>query len=50
MGLLKNSQYDVKNDDDICKANYINNVTVIGVFLLTVINVILGSLVVGPLP
>lgn len=43
VGLIWNSRYNVKNDADICKADRINNFTVIGVFLITTVNVFITS-------
>ncbi|XP_059613120.1 ninjurin-A-like isoform X2 [Phlebotomus argentipes] len=43
IGLVLNSRYDVRNQDDICKANKINNFTVIGIFLITIVNVFISS-------
>lgn len=37
--LIINSRYDVKNCDDICKANRINNWITVVIFLITVVNV-----------
>ncbi|XP_052741939.1 ninjurin-A isoform X2 [Bicyclus anynana] len=43
IGLIMNSRYDVKDEKDICKADKINNMTVLGVFLVTIINVFITS-------
>lgn len=43
VGLIWNSRYNVKNDADICKADRINNFTVIGIFLITTVNVFITS-------
>ncbi|XP_055703001.1 ninjurin-A-like isoform X2 [Phlebotomus papatasi] len=43
IGLIINSRYNVKNQDDICKADRINNFTVIGIFLITIVNVFISS-------
>ncbi|XP_045773920.1 ninjurin-A isoform X4 [Maniola jurtina] len=43
IGLIMNSRYNVKDDKDICKADKINNMTVLGVFLVTIINVFITS-------
>lgn len=38
-----NSRYDVKKDDHICKADRINNFTVLGIFLVTIVNVFVSA-------
>lgn len=43
IGLIVNSRYDVKDQDEICKADRINNLTVIGIFLITIVNVFIAS-------
>ncbi|KAJ2937471.1 hypothetical protein O0L34_g19177 [Tuta absoluta] len=43
VGLIMNSRYNVKDDKDICKADKINNMTVLGVFLITIVNVFITS-------
>ncbi|XP_047520982.1 ninjurin-A isoform X1 [Pieris napi] len=43
VGLIMNSRYNVKDDKDICKADKINNFTVLGVFLITIVNVFITS-------
>ncbi|CAK1543284.1 unnamed protein product [Leptosia nina] len=43
IGLIMNSRYNVKDDKDICKADKINNFTVLGVFLITIVNVFVTS-------
>lgn len=43
VGLIWNSRYNVKDDVDICKADRINNYTVIGIFLITTVNVFVTS-------
>ncbi|KAG6461895.1 hypothetical protein O3G_MSEX012929 [Manduca sexta] len=43
VGLIMNSQYDVNEKDDIHKADKINNMTVLGVFLVTIVNVFITS-------
>lgn len=43
VGLIWNSKYNVKNEDDICKADRINNFTVMGIFLITVVNVFVSA-------
>ncbi|XP_026482409.1 ninjurin-1-like [Ctenocephalides felis] len=43
VGLIWNSRYNVKDEDDICRADKINNYTVIGIFLITIVNVFVSS-------
>lgn len=43
IGLLVNSRYNIKDCDDICKADRINNFITVGIFLITVINVIISA-------
>ena len=43
VGLLLNSRYNVNDQKEICRANKINNYTVIGIFVLTVVNVFITS-------
>ncbi|XP_045452023.1 ninjurin-A [Melitaea cinxia] len=43
VGLIMNSRYNVKDDKDICKADKINNMTVLGIFLITIVNVFITS-------
>ncbi|XP_012230319.1 ninjurin-1 [Linepithema humile] len=43
IGLIWNSVYNVKKDDEMCKANKANNWTVIGIFLVTILNVFISS-------
>jgi hypothetical protein len=43
IGLIWNATYNVKNDKEICIANKINNFTIIGIFLITVINVFISA-------
>lgn len=43
IGLIWNSRYDVKVDAQMCKADIANNWTVIGIFLVTVLNVFISS-------
>jgi hypothetical protein len=43
IGLILNSRYNVKREMDICKANRINNFTVVGIFLITVVNILVSS-------
>uniref|UniRef100_A0A6V7IVU7 Ninjurin-1 n=1 Tax=Bracon brevicornis TaxID=1563983 RepID=A0A6V7IVU7_9HYME len=43
IGLIWNSRYDVKEDTQVPHANRANNWTVIGVFLVTILNVFISS-------
>ncbi|XP_018324589.1 uncharacterized protein LOC108736607 isoform X2 [Agrilus planipennis] len=43
VGLIWNSHYDVKNEGEIHIANRLNNYTVIGIFLITAINVFISA-------
>ncbi|XP_061717945.1 ninjurin-A isoform X2 [Cydia pomonella] len=43
VGLIMNSRYDVNDKKEICKADKINNMTVLGVFLVTIVNVFITS-------
>ncbi|XP_013115774.2 ninjurin-A isoform X1 [Stomoxys calcitrans] len=43
VGLIMNSRYNIKNEKDICHANKVNNYTVIGIFIVTVVNVFISS-------
>ncbi|XP_013135414.1 PREDICTED: uncharacterized protein LOC106100894 isoform X2 [Papilio polytes] len=43
IGLILNSRYDVKDEKEICKADKINNMTVLGIFLITIVNVFITS-------
>lgn len=38
-----NSRYDVNVHKEICKADKINNMTVLGIFLITIVNVFITS-------
>lgn len=42
IGLIWNALYDIKNEDDLHVANRINNFTVIGIFLVVVLNVFIA--------
>lgn len=43
IGLIWNSRYNVKEHDEMCKANRANNWTVVGIFLVTILNVFISS-------
>ncbi|XP_043950795.1 ninjurin-A isoform X2 [Drosophila biarmipes] len=47
VGLILNGQYNIKNEHDICRANRINNYTVIGIFIVTVVNVLISAFTVA---
>lgn len=43
IGLILNSRYDVNDQKHMRIANKINNMTVLGVFLITIVNVFITS-------
>ncbi|XP_022218552.2 ninjurin-2 isoform X2 [Drosophila obscura] len=43
VGLIWNGRYNIKDERDICRANKINNYTVIGIFIVTVVNVLISA-------
>lgn len=43
VGLIWNSVYNVKEHEQMCKANKANNWTVIGIFFVTILNVFISS-------
>ncbi|XP_033331478.1 ninjurin-A [Megalopta genalis] len=43
IGLIWNSRYNVKDNAQMCKAERANNWTVIGIFLVTILNVFISS-------
>lgn len=43
IGLILNSRYDVNDEKEIYKADKINNLTVLGIFLITIVNVFITS-------
>lgn len=45
--LVLNSRYDVKNCEEVCKANRINNWICVLIFLITAVNVVLSAFEVG---
>lgn len=47
VGLVWNATYNVRDEKEICIANKINNFTVIGIFLVTVVNVFISAFGVG---
>lgn len=50
VGLVWNATYNVRDKKALCRANKINNSTIIGVFLVTVINVFISAFGVAPAP
>lgn len=50
VGLIWNSRYNVKDNKEICVANKINNYTIIGIFLVTTINVFISAFGVASSP
>lgn len=50
VGLIWNSRYNVKDNKEICVANKINNYTIIGIFLVTTINVFISAFGVASAP
>ncbi|TDG48024.1 hypothetical protein AWZ03_005441 [Drosophila navojoa] len=47
VGLIWNGRYNIKDEREICRANKINNYTVIGIFIVTVINVLISAFAVA---
>lgn len=43
VGLVLNSRYDVKEHDDICKADKLNNLITVAILLITIINVFISA-------
>ncbi len=43
IGLLLNSRYNVKDEEDICKADRINNYITVGILLITITNVFISA-------
>ncbi|KAH8395315.1 hypothetical protein KR222_008993 [Zaprionus bogoriensis] len=50
VGLIWNGRYNIKKEEDICRANKINNYTVIGIFIVTVVNVLISAFGVAERP
>lgn len=50
VGLIWNSRYNVKNHEQICIADRINNFTVLGIFMITIVNVFISSFGVADAP
>ncbi|XP_053686821.1 ninjurin-A-like [Sabethes cyaneus] len=43
IGLIWKSRYNIKNQDQFCKADRINNMVTIGIFLITLVNVLISA-------
>lgn len=43
IGLIWKSRYNIKNQDDFCKADRINNMVTIGIFIITLVNVLISA-------
>lgn len=50
IGLIWNATYNVKDEKEVCFANRINNFTVVGIFLVTVVNVFISAFGVADQP
>ncbi|KAL1490558.1 hypothetical protein ABEB36_013232 [Hypothenemus hampei] len=50
IGLIWNARYNIKDQSALCRANKVNNVTTVCVFLVTVINVFISAFGVAPAP
>uniref|UniRef100_A0A182N7L5 Fibrinogen C-terminal domain-containing protein n=1 Tax=Anopheles dirus TaxID=7168 RepID=A0A182N7L5_9DIPT len=48
VGLIMNSRYDVNDRKEICKANKINDLITIGIFVITLVNVLISAFGVAP--
>ncbi|ETN65505.1 ninjurin a [Anopheles darlingi] len=48
IGLIMNSRYDVNDKKEICKANKINDYITIGIFVITLVNVLISAFGVAP--
>ncbi|XP_039447908.1 ninjurin-A-like [Culex pipiens pallens] len=48
IGLILNSRYDINDKQQICKANKINDYVTIGIFLITLVNVLISAFGVAP--
>ncbi|XP_055536169.1 ninjurin-A-like [Wyeomyia smithii] len=48
IGLIMNSRYNVNDKREICKANKINDLVTIGIFLITLVNVLISAFGVAP--
>uniref|UniRef100_A0A182YJK7 Ninjurin a n=1 Tax=Anopheles stephensi TaxID=30069 RepID=A0A182YJK7_ANOST len=43
IGLIWKSRYNIKNENDFCKADRINNLITIGIFIITLVNVLISA-------
>uniref|UniRef100_A0A182N7L4 Ninjurin a n=1 Tax=Anopheles dirus TaxID=7168 RepID=A0A182N7L4_9DIPT len=43
IGLIWKSRYDIKKENDFCKADRINNLITIGIFIITIVNVLISA-------
>uniref|UniRef100_A0AAG5DCZ6 Ninjurin a n=1 Tax=Anopheles atroparvus TaxID=41427 RepID=A0AAG5DCZ6_ANOAO len=43
IGLIWKSRYNIKNENDFCKADRINNFVTIGIFIITIVNVLISA-------
>ncbi|XP_058830345.1 ninjurin-A-like [Topomyia yanbarensis] len=50
IGLIWKSRYNIKNQDDFCKADRINNMVTIGIFIITLVNVLISAFGVADTP
>ncbi|XP_030385155.1 ninjurin-1 isoform X2 [Scaptodrosophila lebanonensis] len=50
VGLIWNGRFNIKDKREICRANKINNYTVIGIFIVTVVNVLISAFGVADRP
>ena len=50
MGLIWNSKFNVNDKKEICRADKINNLTIVGIFLITIVNVFISAFGVADAP
>ncbi|XP_035794414.1 uncharacterized protein LOC118467718 [Anopheles albimanus] len=43
IGLIYKSRYNIKKEEDFCKADRINNFVTIGIFIITIVNVLISA-------
>lgn len=43
VGLIWKSRYNIKNEEDFCKADRVNNLVTIGIFIITLVNVLISA-------
>ncbi|XP_053689201.1 ninjurin-A-like isoform X2 [Sabethes cyaneus] len=48
IGLIMNSRYNVNDNHEICKANKINDMVTIGIFLITLVNILIPAFGIAP--